>query len=201
MSLFLLTTLKFWYTIAVVFVLTRLIYYANKGKKEYLFTCLLLSAIIYLICVLIRRVELSIGFAIGIFAIFGVIRYRTQAISVREMTYIFLAAGIAAKNALVPEELGFLKLMSTDISLLLLAGISEFFLFRKSHATKIIVYNNLELIHPEKRSELYEDLRNKYGIFNITKIRVGKIDSVKSSVRLLVSYKDSDDSNFEEDLV
>lgn len=199
MEIFLITNLKFWYTIAVIFILGRVIYYVNNGKREYLFTYFMLAAIIFLVCILVSRVELGLGFAIGIFAIFGIIRYRTNPIPIREMTYIFLSAGIAAKNSLIPLDQPFYKILTTDLSLLLLAGLLEYFLFRAKTKTKDLVYSNLELIHPEKRDLLYQDLQMKYGIKDIEKIKIGKIDEVKSSVRLLIYFRDSDGSNLQEE--
>jgi len=199
MSLFLSAILEFWYTIAIIFIMGRFLYYVNNGKKEYLFTYIILAAIIYILCVLVKRVELSLGFAIGIFAIFGIIRYRTVPISPREMTYIFLSAGIAAKNSLVPADMEFYKILATDGSLLLLAGLLEYFLFRKKLTTKILVFNNLELIHPDRREELIRELDQRYGIRQIDKIKVGKIDSVKNSVRLQVHFRDTDGNNFKDE--
>jgi len=199
MDLFIFTLMKFWYSVAVVFILARFIYFVHNGKKEYLFTCILLAAMISLLCILVSRVELSLGFAIGIFALFGIIRYRTTPISPREMTYIFLSAGIAAKNALAPQDMEFYKLLITDISLLVLAGLLEYFLFREKLSIKIIVYNNLELIHPGKRPELLQDLGQKYGITEIEKIKVGKIDAVKSAVRLQIFFTDSGENHFNEE--
>ena len=199
MDLFISPLIKFWYTVAIVFIMVRFLYYANKGKKEYLFTCTLIAAIISLICILISQVELSLGFAIGIFALFGIIRFRTTSISPREMTYIFLSAGIAAKNTLAPQDMEFYKILASDVSLLLLAGLLEYFLFREKFSTKIMVYNNLKLIHPDKRHELIQDLNQRYGISEIEKIKVGKIDIVKKSVRLLVYFKDTGDNNFNDE--
>jgi len=199
MSPFLSMIVEFWYTIAIVFILGRFMYYTNNGRKEYLFTYLLLAAVIFFICVLVKSVELSLGFAIGIFAIFGIIRYRTVPISPREMTYIFLSAGIAAKNALVPNDIEFYKILVTDASLLLLTGLLEYFLFRKILDSKSLVYNNLELIHPDRRDELILDLDQRYGIKGINKVRVGKIDAVKNSVRLQVYFRDTGNNNFEDE--
>jgi hypothetical protein len=199
MSLFLETLIEFWYTIAIVFIMGRFLYYVNKGRKEYFFTYILMAAVIFLICVLVKSVELSLGFAIGIFAIFGILRYRTVPISPREITYIFLSVGIAAKNALVPADIEFYKLLVTDGSLLLLAGLFEYFLFRENFFTKILVYNNLDLIHPDRRDELKQDLDQRYGIKAIEKIKIGKIDEVKNSVKLQVSFKDSGNDNFKDD--
>ena len=154
---------------------------------------------ISLICLLISRVDFILGFAIGIFALFGILRYRTIPIMPREMTYIFLSAGIAAKNALVPMDFEIYKLFLTDASLLLIAGLLEYFLFRKKLSTKTIVYNNLDLIHPDKRPELIQDLNSRFGLGSIEKIQVGKIDTLKSAVRLQVFFKDPGEENLDED--
>ena len=199
MSPFFSMIIEFWYTIAIVFILGRFLYYTNNGRKEFLFTYVLLAAVIFLICVLVKSVELSLGFAIGIFAIFGILRYRTVPISPREMTYIFLCAGIAAKNALVPNDIEFYKILVTDGSLLLLTGGLEYFLFRKEYDSKSLTYNNLELIHPDRREELIRDLDQRYGIKKIDKVKVGKIDSVKNSVRLQIHFRDTGDNNFKDE--
>jgi hypothetical protein len=198
MDLFMTTFLKFWYTIAIVFVLTRFLYYPGNGKREFLFTYLLLATIIALLCILILRVELSFGLALGIFAIFSLIRYRTEPISPREMTYIFLSTGIAAKNMLAPDDIPFYKILITDGAISLVAGLSEYFLFRSKLISKVIIYDNLNLIHPDMRRELESDLNAKYGMKEITKIRVGRIDATKNSARLLVSLKDAENNFVEE---
>jgi len=199
MEVFLYSFLRFWYTIAVVFVLARFMYYSGNGKKEYLFTYVLLAAIIAELCLMISRVNMSFGFALGIFAIFSLIRYRTAPISPREMTYIFLSVGIAAKNQLVPDSIQFYKLLITDGAILLLAGLLEYFLFRKEEVTKAIIYNNLELIKPEKKDELYAEMNSKFRIANIKSLKIGKIDVPKSTVKLLVTFKDATNSNFSDE--
>jgi hypothetical protein len=199
MDIFVYNMLIFWYNIAIIFIMGRFLYYTNKGKKEYLFTYLLLAAIISFLCMLVQGADLSLGFAIGIFAIFGIIRYRTTPISPREMTYIFLSAGIAAKNTLVHMDLEFYKLLVTDISILLIAGLLEYFLFREKKDIKYIAYDNLELIHPERREELFKDLDSRYGIREIHKIKTGKIDAIKNSVRLQIFFHDSADENFSDE--
>lgn len=182
----------------VVFILGRLIYFPNNGKREFLFTYLMLAAIISILCILISRLDFSIGFALGVFAVFSIIRYRTVPISPREMTYIFLAAGIAAKNALVIDEVNFPKMILADGFILVTAWMSEYFLFRNKTTSKLLVYDNLELIHPHRREHLKEDLSQRFGISNIRKIKVGRIDTVKHSARLIVSFDDPEDLNYDE---
>lgn len=199
METFIPTLLKLCYTIAVVFVLARFLYYPGKGKNEYLFTYILLAAIISELCILISRVDMSFGFALGIFAIFSLIRYRTAPISPREMTYIFLSVGIAAKNHLAPMDMEFYKILVTDGVILMLAAIAEYSLFRDKNASKILVYDRLDLIHPDKRKALIDDLNERFGISEVKKVKVGRIDAQKNTARLQVIFKDIDDSNFEEE--
>lgn len=188
--------IRYWYTMLIVFLIARLLYYRYNGKKEILFTLILLSAIIALLCILISRVEISLGFALGIFAIFGIIRYRTVQVSPREMTYLFLCAGTAAKNILAPFDIEFYKLIVTDVSILLLASVAEYFLFRGNLVTKNIVYNNLDLIHPDKRTVLKDDLNKRFGLTEIIEIKVGDINVAKKFAKLLVSFKDSNGNNY-----
>jgi hypothetical protein len=198
MDLLFTTILEFWYIMLVVFILGRFIYYPNQGKREFLFTYQLLAAIISILCILISRVEFGIGFALGIFAVFSIVRYRTEPISPREMTYIFLAAGIAAKNSLVLDEILFYRMILADVFILVTAWVAEYFLFRKQPTTKLLIYDNLELIHPDKRLELTNDLDQRFGISGVEKIQVGRVDAVKNSARLLIAYQDPDNNNFDD---
>lgn len=195
MEIFLPTFLKFCYTIAVVFILARFLYYPGKGQREYLFTLILLSAIISELCILISRVDMSFGFALGIFAIFSLIRYRTAPISPREMTYIFLSVGIAAKNHLAPMDMEFYKFLVTDGVILLLAGVAEHFLFREKYVTKSLIYDKLELIHPERREDLLSDLKQRFSITGVRNVKTGEINVPKGSVKMLVEFMDPTDSN------
>jgi len=196
MELFIPTFLKFCYSISIVFILARFFYYPGKGQNEFVFTYILLATMISLLCILILRVEISFGLALGIFAIFSLMRYRTTSISPREMTYMFICAGIAAKNHLAPPEIEFYRILITDGIILLLVGASEYFLFRNKFTTKVLVYKNLELIHPARRSELTEDLNARYGISEIKNIKVGRIDEIKNAARLEILFEDTDESNF-----
>jgi len=195
---FILIYAKFLYTILIVFTLTRFIYYRNSGKAEFVFTNILLATMISFMCMMVSKIEINLGFAIGLFAIFGVLRFRTSAISPREMTYIFLCAGIAGKNMLMPLEVGFAKILLSDASILVIAGLAEYFLLPKKIKTKQIVFIDLSLIHPDKRELLDQVLLTKYGISDIVRIEVGKIDEAKNTVRLRVHFKDEQDLNFEE---
>ena len=186
---------RFWYTILVVFAIARFLYYPQNGKREFLFSYILLSTIIAMLCVLISRVEISLGFALGIFAIFNIISFRAATVNPREMTYLFICSGMAAKNMLAPEDIAFYRLLLSDFSVVLVIVLAEYFLFRGKQSTKTIIYNNLELIHPQRRKELEKDLNEKYGILGIQDIKVGDINEPKKFTKLTVNFNDTGGNN------
>lgn len=180
---------RYVYTMIVVFVIARFLYYPHDGKREFLFAYVLLSAIIAMLCTLISRVEISLGFALGVFAIFNIISFRAATVNPREMTYLFICSGVAAKNILAPEEIAFYRLLLSDFLVISIIVLAEYFLFRGKQTSKTITYQNLELIHPDKRTELERDLDRKYGITGINHIEVGEINEVKKFTKLTVNYK------------
>ena len=199
MEIFTRNIIEFWYIMLVVFILGRFIYYPNQGRREYLFTYIMLAALISILCILISHINFSIGFALGIFAVFSIVRYRTVQISPREITYIFLAAGIAAKNGLVPDDVEYSRIVITDVFILIVAWLAEYFHFGKRIRTKLLMYDNLELIHPHKYEELIKDLNQRFGISNVKRVQIGKIDALKSSARLRIEFRDLEDKNFNDE--
>jgi len=191
--------IAFGYTIAVVLIIAGLLYYRRNGKKIFFFTYVLVTAIIFLLCLMLVRIPLELGFAIGLFAIFGIIRYRTSPINPREMTYLLLCAGIAAKNALALDQVAFYKILVTDGALLGVLILMELVIFKKSMMIKTIVYNKLDLLHEDLRPQLKSDLETSFGIKNIEKIQVGRIDTLKNSAVLKVYFYDTGGQHYSEE--
>jgi len=191
--------IDFVYTVLVVVIIAGLLYYRNNGKKTFVFTYILVSAVVFQLCLMLVRVPMELGFAIGLFAIFGIIRYRTISINPREMTYLLVSASIAAKNALAIDHVGYYKIVVSDLLLLVVIILLELLLFKKRIMTKSIVYNKLELIHEDVRPQLISDLETSFGIKNIEKVKVGKIDTIKQSAQLKVFFQDTEDQNFSEE--
>lgn len=187
------------YTLLMVFLISVLLYYRRNGKKAFLFTYVLVAAIVFQLCIMLVRIPMELGFAIGLFAIFGIIRYRTTPISPREMTYLLISAGIAAKNALAVDFFDYYKIVVSDLFILVVIVLLEFILFKKQLKVKNIVYNKLDIIHEDLRPQLIKDLQDSYGLKNIDKVQVGKIDTVKNSAQLRVYFQDLDDQNFYEE--
>jgi hypothetical protein len=189
----------FSYTVILITIIAGFLYYRRNGQKAFFFTYVLVSAVVFQLCILLVRIPMELGFAIGLFAIFGIIRYRTSPINPREMTYLLVSAGIAAKNALALEYFEHYKILASDALLVMIIVLLELLLFKKSSRVKIIVYNKLELIHEDLRPQLISDLETSFGIKNIQKIQVGKIDTVRNSAQLKVYFLDTGDQNFSPD--
>lgn len=170
-----------------IFIISYYLYYRNRGKKEYLFTYLLISAVVFEICILLDVVSLQLGFALGLFAVFGIIRYRTNPIPPREMTYLFMVIGVSVKNALANDKISYVELIVADLLIISLALVTEKFLIRDKFSKKEILYNRLDLIQPEKYSQLLEDVSNILG-FKVSKVKVGKVDMIKGQVRIYVYF-------------
>ncbi|NLU39388.1 MAG: DUF4956 domain-containing protein [Bacteroidales bacterium] len=184
---------RFLFNIGVVFIIIRYIYYPIRRRRDYLLTYALISTIIFLLCFLLDNVKLEIGFALGLFAIFGIIRYRTRQIPIKEMTYLFLVIGISVINALSNKKVSYAELIVTNLLVITVAFLLERVLLLRHESSKIINYEKIELIKPENRDKLKADLEARTGL-EINRIQVGKIDFLKDSAKVMIYYYDSSNS-------
>lgn len=178
---------KFSVNTIVLFVLIRLIYYPIHRKKDYLFTYFLFNILIFFLCVLLNSVKLSIGFAFGLFAIFGVLRYRTEQISIKDMTYLFAVIAIAVINALASKKVSIAELLFTDGMILLLTYALEHLWLTRHEAMRQLIYERIDLIKPGNRTALYDDLHERLGV-KVSRIEVGRIDLLRDTAQLRVFY-------------
>lgn len=178
--------LRFAINLIVIYVLIRLIYYPRHKNKDFLFTFILFNVVNFLICVLLSSAKLKMGFAFGLFAIFSILRYRTVTIPVREMGYFFLSVAIGIINALAVFRGNPLEdIKYFPVELILANGIIlglVLLLDRKSNLKhqnfKEINYERIDLIQPEKREEMLQDLRHRTGL-PINRIEIVKIDFLR----------------------
>jgi hypothetical protein len=184
---------RFLFNFFIIFIAIRFIYYPIRKRKDYLFTYILISSTVFLLCFLLENVKLELGFALGLFAIFGIIRYRTRQIPIKEMTYLFLVIGISVINALANKKVSYAELITTNLLLVLITFILEKLLLLKHESTKSINYEKIELIKPENRRELIEDLEMRTGL-KINRIEVGKIDFLRDTARINIYYYESENA-------
>ena len=170
-----------------VFGIIRCLYYPKSKRRDYFFTFMLISISIFLMIYLLGSVKLKVGFALGLFAIFGIIRYRTESMPVREMTYLFVIIAISVINALGHEQLTFLELLGTNLLFVLSIVVCESTKWMRHVACKLVLYDRIDLVHPDKREEMIADLKARTGL-DIVRIEVGHIDFLRDVVMLKVHY-------------
>jgi hypothetical protein len=178
---------KFGLNTIVLFVLIRVIYFPIHRKKDYLFTYFLFNLLIFFLCVLLNSVKLSIGFAFGLFAIFGVLRYRTEQISIKDMTYLFAVITIAVINSLASKKVSVAELVFTDGMILLVTYALEHLWLTRHEAMRQLIYERIDLIKPEKREQLFEDLHQRLGV-KVSRVEIGRIDLLRDTAQLRVFY-------------
>lgn len=182
--------IRFIFNTIVVGGLVRFLYYPRNRRRDYSFTFLLISVSIFMMIFLLGSVKVKIGFALGLFAIFGIIRYRTEQMPVREMTYLFIIIAISVINAL-STSFSWMELIATNALFLASVWLTENNSLLKHVSTKTIKYDRIELILPERRQELIEDLRARTGL-NIIKVEIGDLNFLKDMAIIRISYEPED---------
>ena len=175
------------FNLSIITIIVRYIYYPVTKNKDYLFTYFLISLTVFILCVLLDSVKLQLGFALGLFAIFGIIRYRTDPIAIKEMTYLFLVIGISVVNALSNKKISHAELVFANFLIVFVTyGMERIWLLRHE-SRKNVLYEKIELIVPERREELMSDLKARTGL-NISRIEIRRIDFLKDIVNIRIFY-------------
>jgi len=181
--------IRFCVNIAVLFILIRVIYYRYSKKPDYLFSFFLMGIIIFFICSILGTVDIQLGMALGLFAVFAILRFRTVNYTVKDMTYVFTVIGISVVNsqANIPPPV----LASVTINSIILAGafLLEVFLSKRTMASQTVIYNKTELLKPEFRAELLKELSDFTGQ-DVERIRIVKADVGKCTSELEVFYRE-----------
>lgn len=175
-------------------IIIRYFYYRKTQRRDYLFTFLVVSTTIFLMVFLLESVKIKIGFALGLFAIFGILRYRTDTLPVREMTYLFAIIGISVINALSNDTNSFNEILVTNAIFLLLIWILETHHLLRHTSSKSITYDKIQLIKPALYNEMLTDLRDRTGL-NILRFEIGSVDFKKSVASVKVFYPGNGESN------
>ena len=179
------------FNLIIITTIIRYIYYPVTKNKDYLFTYFLISLTVFLLCVLLDSVKLQLGFALGLFAIFGIIRYRTDPIPIKEMTYLFLVIGVSVVNALANKKISHAELIFANLMIVFVTFGMERIWLLKGESRKNVIYEKIELIVPERREELLADLKERTGI-NVIRVEVRRIDFLKDTANLRIFYYEYD---------
>lgn len=178
--------LRFAFNTLVTWYIIHFLYYPKSRRRDYYFTFMLISVSVFFLIFLLGGVKLKIGFALGLFAIFGIIRYRTESMPVREMTYLFVLIALSVINALA-VTLSYAELLVTNLIFIVFIRVSEDNRWISHVSCKLVLYDRIDLVLPERRVELIEDLQRRTGL-TVVRVEVGAMDFLRDTVMLKVYY-------------
>ena len=166
----------------------KFIYYKRSQKKEYLFTFYLIGIVVFFLCFTLKKYELDLGMALGLFAIFGILRYRTQPLEVREMTYLFVVIGIAVMNGLSNKKMSYAEIIAANSIIVLALYVLERYWAKTEVFSKEVLYETIENIRPENHDKLKEDLEKRLGV-RVTHFEIGNVNFLRDVAKITVHYK------------
>lgn len=184
---------RFALNLVVCWIIVGLLYYRKSKRKDYYFTFMLFSITIFFLIFLMDNVRVQIGFALGLFAIFGMIRYRTETVPIREMTYLFVVVGVSVINGLA-MTVSYAELIVTNLLIVLSVWLFETIHGKTHLECKIIVYEKVALAHADREDELMLDLKNRTGL-DIKRVEVGHIDYLKDIAYVKIYYSSDQPEN------
>lgn len=168
-------------------IIIRFLYYPRTKRKDYLFTYYLIGTITFFLCFGLKKLDIDTGMGLGLFAIFGIIRYRTDAIEIKEMTYLFLIIGISVVNALASNQVSISEVAVINITVIALTFVLENLWLMKHETRKTINYERIDLITPDKHEQMKADLEKRTGLV-INRVEVGKIDFLNDTAQVRIFY-------------
>jgi hypothetical protein len=183
------TLVRLAYDAAAALIVVRFVYYPKERKRDYLFTFFVFNLLIFFVCTFLKHVLLDISFAFGLFAVFSILRYRTESIPIREMTYQFLVITLGALNGLADAGTWHPELLFIDAVIVIVVVFLD---GRRSHdredLCQTVKYEKIELIKPSREAELLADLRERTGLA-VARTQIRKIDFLNDSAEILLFYR------------
>jgi len=172
-------------------IIIRYLYYPSKKRKDYLFTYYLIGMITFFLCFALKKFNIDTGMGLGLFAIFGIIRYRTDAIEIKEMTYLFLVIGLSVVNSLASNKISIAEMAVINIFVVAITfGLERLWLV-KHETRKTIIYERIDLIQPDKYEEMKADIEQRTGL-SINRVEVGRINFLDDTAQVRIYYFDDD---------
>ena len=179
---------RFFLNFVFITLVIRYIYFKKTPRKNYLFTFYLISIITFVICFALKKLDIDTGMGLGLFAIFGIIRYRTNTMRIREMTYLFIAIGLSVVNALSGRQVSYAELFFINIIVLIIVFAMENWWLINTEVSKTVIYEKIENIKPQNSEVLKADLEKRTGLI-IDRVQVGKVDFLKDVAEIKIFFK------------
>jgi len=180
---------NFAFNLIVALLVVRFIYYPSTHNKHYVFTFLAFNSIIYFVLYFMNSIEIGIGVGFGLFAIFSILRYRTDPMPIREMTYLFIIAALPVMNSIGVDGSQWLQLVVANLAILALMWVLEREWGFHYEASRRILYERIELIRPDRREELIADLEERTGV-KVKQVIIGKVNFLRDTANLTIYYDD-----------
>lgn len=178
---------RFVFSTLCVWVIIRWLYYPVSHRRDYYFTFMLIAVSVFFLIYLLGGVKIRIGFALGLFAIFGIIRYRTESLPVREMTFLFAVIALSVINALA-SSLSVVETLAVNALFIAAVWCFERLTLGGELQVKLVQYDRIDNIKPENRELLLADLRERTGL-DIVKVEVGGIDFLRDMAVVKLYYR------------
>jgi hypothetical protein len=163
------------------------VYVRRYGINEYVFTYFMFNMITFALCFLLRKVPIELGFALGLFAVFGILRYRTEAIRSRDLTYLFVVIGIAILNAVANKKVSLAEMFLVNGSIVALTAGLEYLPGFHRHKSRIVTYDDMDIIRQNDDAVLIADLRKRTGL-DIDRVAIGTIDLLRDTAQVTVYF-------------
>ena len=192
-SLFSNIFIRFSFNLLIAFVIIKLIYHRDYKGNGFVFTYFMFNTLIFFFAYILGNLDINMAFGFGLFAVFAILRYRTDPIPIKEMTYLFIVITIGVINALSGNQVVFIELLFANVTIVLLTFLLERHwvnnLPDNGLSSKTVVYNNMEMIKPENHQALIDELAQKTGL-SIVSCKIGRLNFVENQVNVKLYYKE-----------
>ena len=180
---------RFTFNLIVAYVIIKLIYHRDHKGNDFVFTYFMFNSLIFFFAYILGNLDVNIAFGFGLFAVFAILRYRTDPIPIKEMTYLFIVITIGVINALSSNNVAFSEVLFANTAIVILTYLLERYWVNNLLKSKAIVYGELDKISPEKNQELIDELSEKTGL-SLLRAKVGRVNFKSNRVNIRVYYKD-----------
>ena len=180
--------LRFFINLFFLTAIVKYIYHKNNENKDFFFTFYAIGIVVFFLCFTLKKYELDLGMALGLFAIFGILRYRTVPLDVKEMTYLFVIIGVSVMNALSNKKMSYIEIITANSAIVFGLYWLELYWSTNFLISKKIVYETIENIHPSNHEKLKKDLEERLGI-EIYDFEIGDVNFLRDTAQITIRYK------------
>jgi hypothetical protein len=181
---------RFFLNLIFMSLVVTLAIYRHEKKREFVFSTVMMNVTVFFICFTLKKLELDLGMALGLFAIFAVLRFRTDSIRTKEMTYLFIVIGIAVINSLSNKKTSYAEILIVNLVIVTGAIFMERFCVANRLNRQTVTFGDLPLLHPQRRDELLAALRLATGL-NVVEVEIERMNLKKKSAEITICYDEA----------